>query len=63
MSHEVALRIKEMLETVSESEGKSTKFILKFRMVCPSFNIFKKALKELKEDWFKVKEKDYDFYS
>lgn len=56
MSHEVALRIKGMWETVSEKEGKPTKLILNFRMVCPSFGIFKKALKELEADGFKVKE-------
>ena len=42
--------------TVSEKEGKPTKLILSFRMVCPSFDIFKKALKELEADGFKVKE-------
>ena len=56
MSHEVALQIKGMWETVSEKEGKPTKLILSFRMVCPSFDIFRKALKELETDGFKVKE-------
>ena len=54
--YEVALRIKGMWETVSEREGKPAKLILSFRMVCPSFDIFKKALKELEADGFKVKE-------
>lgn len=56
MSHELALRIKGMWETVSEREGKPTKLILSFRMVSSSFDIFKKALKELEADGFKVKE-------
>lgn len=56
MSHEVALRIKGMWETVSEKEGKPTKLILSFQMVCPSFDIFRKVLKELEADGFKVKE-------
>lgn len=56
MKHEVALRIKGMWETVSEKEGEPTKLILSFRMVCPSFDIFRKALKELESDGFKVKE-------
>lgn len=56
MSHEVALRIKGMWETVSEKEGKPTKLVLSFQMVCPSFDIFRKALKELEADGFKVKE-------
>ena len=56
MSHEVALRIKGMWETVSEKEVRPTELILSFRMVCPSFDIFRKALKELESDGFKVKE-------
>lgn len=56
MSHKVAIRIKGMWETVSEQEGKPTKLILSFRMVCPSFDIFRKALKELESDGFKIKE-------
>lgn len=56
MSHEVALRIKGMWETVSEREGKPTELILSFRTVCPSFDIFRKALKELESDGFRVKE-------